>query len=220
MGEELTLKQKIVLETLSSFISEKGHSPTLRELRALLKKRKMKVASLNGLVQYLKTLEEKHYIQRFPKVRGIRLLENNIKNFIEIPLLGNANCGEPLSFADDYIEDYINVSKKIIRGSKQDYFFVRAIGDSMGRENINDTDYVLVRKTQDIENGDNVVAVVNGLGTIKKIRKEEDKIVLMPNSTNPKHKPVVLHPEDEILICGKVEKIIKIHQGQKSQVKK
>lgn len=209
MGEQLTPKQKIVLETLRLFISKNGESPTLRELKTLLKKKKMKAASLNGLVQYLKALEEKGYIQRFPKVRGIRLLESNIKNFIEVPLVGNADCGEPLSFADDHVEDYINVSKKVIKGDKRDYFFVRAVGDSMNKEKINDSDYVLVKKTQNIENGDNVVAVVNGLGTIKKVRKDKDKIVLAPNSTNPKHKLIILHPEDEVLICGKVEKIIK-----------
>jgi len=209
MTEQLTPKQKTVLDTLKSFISRKGYSPTLKELGALLKRKKMKIASLNGPVQYLKVLEEKGYIQRFSKPRGIRLLESNIKNFVEIPLVGNADCGEPLSFADDQVEDYINVSKKIIRGDKKDYFFVRAVGDSMNREGIEDNDYILAKKTHDVENGANVLAVINGLGTIKKVRKEKDKLVLIPSSTNPKHRPIVLHPGDEALICGKVERVIK-----------
>ena len=176
-----------------------------------MKRKKMKMVSLNGPVQYLKSLEKKGYIQRFSKSRGIRLLESNIKSFVEIPLIGNANCGEPLSFAEDQVEDYINVSKKIIRGDKKDYFFVRAVGDSMNKEGIEDNDYVLAKKTHDIENGTNVLAIINGLGTIKKIRKEKDKLVLMPSSTNSKHKPIVLHPEDAVLICGRVEKVIKIY---------
>lgn len=209
MSEQLTQKQKIVLDALRSFIAREGHSPTLKELGVFLKTKKMKMASLNGPVQYLKALEGKGYVQRFPRPRGIRLLEGNIKNFVEIPLVGNADCGEPLSFADDQVEDYINVSKKIIRGDKKDYFFVKAVGDSMDREGINNNDYVLARKTHDVENGANVLAVINGLGTIKKVRKDNDKLVLMPSSTNPKHKPIVLHPEDDVLICGKVERVIK-----------
>lgn len=211
MREQLTQKQKIVLDALRSFISRKGHSPTLKELGAFLKTKKMKIASLNGPVQYLKALESKGYVQRFPRPRGIRLLEGNIKNFVEIPLVGNADCGEPLSFADDQVEDYINVSKKIIRGDKKDYFFVKAVGDSMDREGIDNNDYVLARKTHDVENGANVLAVINGLGTIKKIQKDRDRLVLVPSSTNPRHKPIVLHPEDEVLICGRVEKVIKAH---------
>lgn len=207
MKEQLTKNQKIVLDVLKSFISQKGYSPTLRELNGLLKGKKLGLASLNNLVQYLKALEEKNYIQRFSKTRGIRLLDSNIKNFVEIPLVGNADCGEPLSFADDQIEDYINVSKKIIRGDKKDYFFVRAVGNSMNREGINDSDYVLVKKTHSVENGTNVLVVINGLGTIKKIRKEKDKLVLTPSSTDPKHKPIILHPDDQVLICGKIEKV-------------
>lgn len=208
MGKQLTKNQKLVIDTLRLFISKKGYSPTLREIRGLLRGKKLKLVSLNSLVQYLKALEEKGYIQRFPKARGIRLLEGDVKNFIEVPLIGNADCGEPLSFADDQIEDYINVSKKFIYGDKKDYFFVRAVGDSMNKEGINDTDYILAKKTQNIENGDNVLAVINGLGTIKKIRKEKNAVVLTPSSTNPKHKPIILHPDDQILICGKVEKVI------------
>ena len=210
MKKQLTKNQKIVLDALRSFISQKGYSPTLREIKGLLKGKNLGLASLNNLVQYLKALEEKNYIQRFSKPRGIRLLESNIKNFVEIPLVGNADCGEPLSFADDQIEDYINVSKKIIRGDKKNYFFVKAVGDSMDKEGINDADYVLAKKIHGVENGDNVLVVINGLGTIKKVQKEKNKLVLTPSSTNPKHKPIVLHPDDQVLICGKVEKVFNL----------
>ncbi len=206
MNNKLTEKQELVLEILKSFISKKGYSPTLRELIDLLGEKGVRLSCLNSLVQYLKVLEEKRYIQRFSKARGIRLLDNDIENFVEIPLVGNANCGQALCFADNHIEEYINISKKFIRKDKEDYFFVKAVGDSMDKEHINDSDYVLVRKTQDVKNGDNILAVINGLGTIKKIKKENNASALFPSSTNPKHQPIFLHPDDEAFICGKVEK--------------
>ena len=131
-----------------------------------------------------------------------------IKDIIDIPVLGTADCGEPLSIADDYIEDHIQISKKFIKGEKEDYFFVKAQGDSMNKEGIKDKSYVLIRRGQNVSgNGENVLAVVNGLGIIKKLNRQKDAILLSPSSTNSKHKPIVLHPEEEFLVSGLVERV-------------
>ena len=132
----------------------------------------------------------------------------SIKDIINVPVLGIADCGEPLSFADDYIEDHIKISKKFIKGNEKDYFFVKAQGDSMNKEGIKDKSYVLVRRGQDVSgNGENVLAVVNGLGTIKKLNRQKDAILLSPSSTNSKHKPIVLHLEEEFFVSGLVERV-------------
>lgn len=135
-------------------------------------------------------------------------LARRLLGVFDIPIMGTADCGEPLSIADDYIEDYMQISSKFIKGKKDDYFFVRAHGDSMNKENIKDKNLVLIKK-ENIEprNGDNVLAIVNGCGTIKKFFKKSEAIYLYPNSTNPKHKPILLHPNDEIYISGKVHHI-------------
>ena len=135
-------------------------------------------------------------------------LIESIKDIINIPVLGSADCGEPLSFADDYIEEHIQISQKFIKGNKDDYFFVKAQGDSMNKEGIKDRNYVLIKKGQNVNgNGENVLAVINGLGTIKKFYRKNDAIFLSPNSTNQKHKPIVLHPDDEVFVCGKVDHV-------------
>ena len=209
MKKDLTKKQETVLGVIKSYINKNNNSPTFKELMGLLKKKKMKLSSLNSLVQYLNKLEEKGYIQKFPGSRGIRLLIEKGGNFLKIPLLGNADCGEPLSFADDIVEDYINVSEKIIKGDKNKYFFVRAVGDSMNKEGIDNGDYVLVKTEPESHSGNNVVAIINGLGTIKKLIKDKGVLMLVPCSTNSTHKPIILHPEDECLICGRVERVFK-----------
>lgn len=216
MDKNLTQKQLKVLSVIKEFIDKKGFSPTFEELRGLLAKKEMKLKSNNSLVQYINGLEEKGYVQNFKKTRGIRLLSETVKNFIAVPLLGNANCGEALSFADNYIEDFINISKGYIKENPSDYFFVKAVGDSMNRSKIESGDLVLVKKIEgEPQVNTIIVAVINGLGTIKKFQKIDGIPVLLPNSRNTKHRPIILHPEDQINICGKVERVFNFSAMEK-----
>lgn len=216
MNKGLTQKQLKVLSVIKEFINKKGFSPTFEELRELLAKEGMKLKSNNSLVQYISVLEEKGFVQNFKKARGIRLLNETVKNFVAIPLLGNANCGEALSFADDHIEDFINISKRHIKGNQNDYFFVKAVGDSMDRSKIESGDLILVKKIEGEPQLNNiVVAVINGLGAIKKFQKIDGVPVLLPNSTNTTHQPVILHPEDQINICGEVERVFNFSAMEK-----
>lgn len=206
--EKLTQKQRIVLVAMKEFINKKGKSPTFEELRGFLSDKGMELKSNNSLVQYIKVLEEKGFVQNFKKTRGIKLLSETVGNFISISLLGNANCGEALSFADNYIEDRINISKKYLKGDPKDYFFVKAVGDSMDKAKINNGDLVLVKKMEEKPQKNSiVVAVINGLGAIKKFQEINAVPVLLPDSTNKKHQPIILHTEDQISICGKVERV-------------
>ncbi len=216
MNKELTQKQLKVFSAIKEFISKKGFSPTFEELRKLLAKKGMKLKSNNSLVQYISVLEERGFVQNFKKVRGIRLLNESVKNFIAVPLLGNANCGEALSFADDYIEDYINISKEYIKENQNDYFFVKAVGDSMNKSKIDNGDLVLVKKLQEKPQFGNIVVVaINGLGIIKKFQEINGVPVLLPNSTNTKHQPIILHSEDQINICGKIERVFNFSAMEK-----
>ncbi len=158
-----------------------------------------------------------HYIKYSKNVpKEVKKIEKNknkglvqkILDVFDIPIMGVADCGEPLSIADDYIEDYMQVSSGFIKGKKEDYFFVRAHGDSMNKENIKDKNLVLIKKeNSEPRNGENILAIVNGCGTIKKFFKRADAIYLQPNSSNPKHRPIVLHRDDEVFIAGKVNHI-------------
>jgi SOS regulatory protein LexA len=216
MKKNLTKKQNLVFSAIKSFVQKKGVSPTLNELKNLVAEKKLELKSINSLVQYLDVLERKEYIERFSKARGIRVLEKISENFIEIPLLGRADCGEALSFADDYIEDYINLSSKFIKGDANNYFFIKAVGNSMNKSKINNGDLVLVKKLQEKPHLNNiVVAVINGLGTIKKFQKIDEAPVLLPDSTNANHQPIILHPEDQINICGKVERVFNFSTMEK-----
>lgn len=208
MKKELTPNQAKVLKTIKEFIQERGFSPTFGELKQLLSEKSLPLKSNNSVAQYLNVLQDRGYIQKFNKARGIRVISGGIRNFVSLPLLGRANCGEALSYADDVAEDYIDISNEYIEGNEENYFFLNAVGDSMNKSGIKDGDLVLVKKIEGNPNeNQSVVAVINGLGTIKKFRHIDSTPVLLPNSTNPEHKPIILHPDDQVSICGKVVRV-------------
>ncbi len=210
MDEQLTKKQKVVFNVIKKFIENRKKSPTFSELMQLLLKEGMQIKSNNGISQYLKALEDKGYIQRIGKYRSIKLLNESAKNFVSLPLFGKVNCGEALSFADDNIEKYISISKKYVKGNQEEYFLVEAVGTSMNKENINDGDLILAKKINNNEEpkiNDKIVAVINGLATVKKYQKINNNPVLMPNSTDEKHQPIILHPDDQIFIAGEVKEV-------------
>lgn len=209
MKKKLTRNQSLVLAAVKALIQQTGKPPTLKEIKEYINKRDLlKVSSLNSIVQYLKVLEEKGYIKKFSRIRGIKILKNDDDKLVEIPLFGQADCGEALSFATDCIEGYVPISIKYIKNGKGNYFFIKASGDSMNKSGINDGDLVLAKKIEgEPQENQIVVAVINGLGTIKKFKKVDGIPVLLPNSTSPKHQPIILHPDDQIYIAGEVIKV-------------
>lgn len=211
----LTPKQKIVLQAIKQFLTEKGKSPTVRELRQETTKLGLDLKSLRSFFIYLNALENKGYIQRSTGERGITLKGINRNNFIDIPVLGTANAGMALAFADEYVEGYLKVSKKIVRDKK--IFAVQVSGTSMnlakvGGKTIEDGDFILVDKEyDDYKNGDKVLVVIDGLATVKTYRTVDGRnIALVPESTDPKHKPIFLTDEDNFVINGKVIDVLKL----------
>ncbi len=121
---------------------------------------------------------------------------------IQIPLVGSAPCGNPF-LGEENIEEYIEVEKSKIRpGSK--YFILRASGDSMNLAGINDNDLVLCRYSEKGETGDRVVALLGGENvTIKMYDKKDGLRILLPKSTNKRHKPII--PEEGDVVQGIVQ---------------
>ena len=86
----------------------------------------------------------------------------------------------------------------------------------MNKSKINSGDLILAKKLPGKPQHNNiVVAVINGLGTIKKFQEIDGVPVLLPDSTNANHQPIILHAEDQINICGKVERIFNFSAVEK-----
>jgi len=136
---------------------------------------------------------------------GYRLpVEQNTQSneVVNIPLVGNVACGTPI-FAEENIEATIPISVRIANPPEQ-FFFLRARGDSMDKKGINDGDLVLIRQEVIARNGDIVLALINDKATLKEFRWTQDAVLLIPHSTNPEHKPIIL--DGDFLIQGIVVK--------------
>ncbi len=112
---------------------------------------------------------------------------------VNVPLVGSVACGLP-SLAEQDFEALIPVSTRLARPGHT-YFLLRAKGTSMNKSGINDGDLLLVRQQQTADDGEKVVAFINDDATVKHLYHKNGVIVLKPNSTDPKHRPIILSGE-------------------------
>lgn len=193
---DITPKQKEVIKAIKELTELYGQSPTLEEIRDYLG-----YANTSSVQRHTEALKTKQLLKSNPKKRRSFELINNIMKYINIPLIGEVACGKP-SYAEEDIEGYIPYKADKLRGSAKNYFFLRAVGDSMDRAGISDGDYVLIRKDLAPQISDKVVALIGDEATIKILQKRGNDFVLEPKSSNSIHKPIYLF--EETLIQGKV----------------
>jgi repressor LexA len=201
MNKSLTAKQKLVLATIQDLKAKHGNIPTLEDVRKALD-----YSGTSSVQRHTDALKEKGYLGN---TRGLSPLSSNEN--VQIPLVGNVACGTPL-LATENIEAYISYDASKVRGKAQDYFFLRAVGDSMNNANvsgktIDNGDFVLVKKQATANPGDKIVALIGDEATIKKMVPADGAIRLEPESTNPKNKPIYVF--DDFSVQGIVTDVIK-----------
>lgn len=130
--------------------------------------------------------------------------ENNSP--VEIPLAeSSVHAGFP-SPADDFLEGQLDLNSLVIRHPEAT-FFARVEGDSMKDEGIVEGDILVVDKSIEPYNGCLAVAFVDGEFTLKRVKMEPDKILLIP--ANPKYKIIEISPDSEFAVWGVVNYIVK-----------
>ena len=193
-GNELTDRQRQVLQFIISFSDNNGYPPSQREIAGHLK-----VSGTLPVMKHLDALERKGYIKRENVNRGIALTTPNSRS-TSLPIVGTVRAGQ-LSTAIEDIQGYFSVDHMAVKGA--DCFFLRISGDSMINAGILDGDLALIRPQATAENKDIVVAMLDGEATVKWFYKEYDHIRLQP--ANPDMKPIIIYPEDgEVTIVGKL----------------
>lgn len=211
----LTFKQQRVLNALREHIYKQNQSPTLEQLRSMLG-----FSSLRTVTQYLDILERKGYIVRRKNAsRNIELRNvDGAWGTVSIPVIANVGCDDLSVFAQNTqsADEFLEVDKRIVDEEDGDIVAVRAIGDSMNDAGINTGDYVLIRFTDDVQNGDRVAAIVNDMVTVKRLEKREGMVILWPESKDPKFKPIIL--KEDFKIAGKVLCIIPAPQMEMTEV--
>tara|TARA_B100000963_G_scaffold359796_1_gene388242 strand:- start:26759 stop:27190 length:432 start_codon:yes stop_codon:yes gene_type:complete len=108
--------------------------------------------------------------------------------------------------AEDFKEIRISLDKELVK-NKDATFYARVSGESMVGAGLDDGDLLVIDRSSDPKNGKIAVCLVDGEFTVKRIKKEKDKFYLMPE--NKKYKPIEIKEDNQFIIWGVVEYVIK-----------
>lgn len=142
-------------------------------------------------------LKELNYENAIKNIGGYDLLSRE-KNII--PLVGQVVAGKPIE-SPEYIEGYVYVGYK----NPDEYFALSVKGDSMTNAGITEKSILIVHKQNYAENGDIIIASVDGESTVKRYREDKGAVFLIPE--NPNYSPIFVPPTSSFFIFGKVVEI-------------
>jgi len=138
-----------------------------------------------------------------PELDELEHLDIAAINMAEIPLLGWITAGQPMELTEN--NESVTVPANMVR---KNTYALKVRGHSMIDDNIQDGDVVIIEKRETAENGESVVAMINGEQvTLKKFYIESDGIRLQP--ANPEMEPIML-AHDEVEILGIVTGVIRL----------
>lgn len=226
--DELTDRQKDILEFIRRHIGENGYPPTVREIGTAFG-----IRSTNGVADHLKSLERKGYLERGSlksrALRPIRVEEGDptfndvvIRDegasvtslsahrekvsqrkgptlepvvsgrMVSVPVLGKVAAGAPI-LAEENAEDSVQIDSVLLGGHRK-VFALRIKGDSMIGDGIFDGDYIFVKKQLIADDGEIVVAMIEGEATVKRMYREGDCVRFQPS--NDRLKPIYVRADE------------------------
>ena len=197
----LTKKQRQILDYVESFVETNGYSPSYEEIAD-----HFGYNSLATVHEHLTNLEQKGFLRKnYNKSRSLEVVRADLHApALELPLMGAVAAGLPIEAVQE--QETITVPHDMVRRGNN--YVLRVRGDSMIDEQIRDGDYIIVNSRQTAENGEMVVALVNGeSATVKKFYREPaGRVRLQP--ANPSMQPMY-YPGDAVQIQGIVVGVIR-----------
>ncbi|MBF0182754.1 MAG: transcriptional repressor LexA [Magnetococcales bacterium] len=190
-----TPAQERMLIAIREYIETNGISPTVQELGSILGIRAPSVH------EQIAAMIEKGLLKRIPrKARSLEIVDPapRIMELISVPIIGTVTAGVPILAMENQIGEVL-MEAHVVRGT---CFALQVKGDSMIDARIADGDLVIVRRQPIAENGDIVVALLEDEATVKRLYVAGDIVELRP--ANPAYQPIVVGPEDNLRILGKV----------------
>ncbi len=193
---KISAKQQEILEYIKESILNKGYPPAVREICEAVH-----LSSTSSVHSHLETLEKNGYIRRDPtKPRTIEICDDSFqmmrREMTSIPVIGRVAAGQPI-LATENIEGYFPLPVEYVPNA--DTFILKVKGESMINAGIFDGDIIFVEKTNNVRNGDTVVALIDDSATVKTFYKEAGHIRLQPE--NDSMEPIIV---DNCEIIGKV----------------
>ncbi len=198
----LTKVQREILNYLTAYNEQNGYAPSFEEIAE-----SFDYSSLATVHEHLTNLERKGYIERsFNESRAINILPTEAApRAIELPLLGAVAAGYPIEALDH--GETVTVPDALV-GRNGRHYVLRVRGMSMVDEQIRDGDFVVVNERQRADNGEMVIALIEGnSATVKKYYRERDgRIRLQP--ANETMQPMYLN-ENDVKIQGVVVGVLR-----------
>lgn len=177
MRDSLTAKQQRVFEYYATFIQDNNRPPTYEEAGQDLE------VSPSVVYDHVKKLEDKGYLRSSSKKegRGVQIYGRTQG----IPVLGEIACGEPIQVFESP-EENINVPGDMLKGSGP-FYALNASGFSMKNAGINDKDILIIRKQNDVNDGDIGVVIMGNdsnseSATLKRVYKKGKSLLLKPEN--------------------------------------
>ena len=206
----LTFQQEKLLKFIIDYQKQNNVTPSFDEMKDGLD-----LKSKSGIHRIVSALEERGYIKKLNnRARAIEIIKNvnlidtengkNKNSIISIPILGKIAAGLPIEAISDNT-NYIELPETLLK--KGEYFILNVEGDSMIEAGIFDGDQVVIRKANDANNGEIVVALIdNNDATLKRIFKRGQQVALQPENSNYK---TVIYGPDRIQIQGVLKHLIR-----------
>ncbi len=200
----LTGRQQQILDYLVREVQQKGYAPSVREIAKALGLR-----SPSTIHQHLTALEQKGCIRRHgERMRALEVMDKNLiktGDSVTLPLVGRVSAGPP-SLAEDYIEEHLEVPRKLL-GDVRGCFLLRVRGESMTGAGILPGDIVVVRRQPVAAPGEIIVALIEEEATVKRLAIDEGTPVLMP--ANPAYQPI----RGEFQVIGRIVGLLRAYKG-------
>jgi repressor LexA len=189
-------RREKITEFITAYIHEHGYAPSVREIG-----RAVGIRSTKAVKYHLDVLVKQGVLQRTAgKARSLKTATQQDA----LPLIGRIAAGSPV-MAVENVEEHIKLS------SYKDCFLLKVHGESMRDAGIIDGDMVIVQPKEEANNNEIVAVLIGDEATVKKFRREDDKVVLMPE--NPDFKPIVLDRDSgDFKIVGAVVGLMRNYQ--------
>jgi repressor LexA len=207
MAEQLTSRQRRILDVIRDAVADRGYPPSIREIGEAVG-----LTSTSSVHSQLEALQRKGFIRRDPtKPRAIEVHFDDPVAAVPrplptyVPLMSAPVAAGTGTLPEDVVDELLPLPRELV--GQGELFMLQVRGDSMVGAGVLDRDYVVVRRQDAADNGDMVAALLPNMeaeATVKHFSRKGGRIWLLPD--NPAFEPI---DGDQAQILGKVVAVLR-----------
>jgi repressor LexA len=207
MAEQLTTRQRRILDVIRDAVADRGYPPSIREIGDAVG-----LTSTSSVHSQLEALQRKGFIRRDPtKPRAIEVHFDDPVAAVPrplptyVPLMNAPVAAGTGTLPEDVVDELLPLPRELV--GQGELFMLQVRGDSMVGAGVLDRDYVVVRRQDTADNGDMVAALLPNMeaeATVKHFSRQRGRVRLVPD--NPAFEPI---DGDQAQILGKVVAVLR-----------